>query len=454
MDDIKYNEHDEEVKHEDNQCIICFELKSPSIILVCTHIICYTCADRWFLANNKEICPTCKEHVSGEFVDNYVRPIAKTDHHATKRMSNYKFEDVIVNHNEYKVNEHVDQYLKLLREIELQAISIEALSRETLYNLGEMYRLGLRTGIDDDKAINYHETAYRKDYIPSLEKLVLIYDKIGNHELLAKYKKALFYSARISVVYDDIDSISEKRMQYIVNHWIQLLKKASSEDALMIAEVLIKKSKNLVKRGIEILIDEAYKSYVPAMTMLAKYYNDGLIVPLNNKEAIKWYQRAAFRNNLDARAQLGMIYYFGCKDISKDIRTGVHHFILVLNHHKKVIKENQCNNYGLILTRMAKFFERDNTPDKDVVAYSLYIEAHNIYKYGEASYELGNYYHYGKSLVNIDPNMAIKYYLDAIDNKYPDTKSVIELLFSYLMKGNYDAKLYKDKIKKCISFAV
>lgn len=50
---------DEEAQNQCNECNICFEV-DEFLCLECSHHLCYTCHEKWFIENLKETCPFCR----------------------------------------------------------------------------------------------------------------------------------------------------------------------------------------------------------------------------------------------------------------------------------------------------------------------------------------------------------------------------------------------------------
>ncbi len=92
---------------------------------------------------------------------------------------------------------------------------------------------------------------------------------------------------------------------------------------------------------------KAEQGHADAQLMLAIFYAEGLGVPQDHKQAVKWYRKAAEQGYASALNNLGVRYVLGQGVIQDDVMAHMYWNIAAVSGHKDAAK-----NRGKIAKRM------------------------------------------------------------------------------------------------------
>lgn len=186
-----------------------------------------------------------------------------------------------------------------------------------------------------------------------------------------------------------------------------------------------------------------------AQYFLGSKYHDGINCKKDDVKAVKWYQMAASKNNVNAQFHLGQIYLFGGVGINKDVEKGLFWMEKAASQGLPEVQSHLGNYYLHILFDLARS------------EYWFKLAAKNGDSVALASIKFIDSIHYSPKYTNSktirernDLNTTILNYIPALRYKYfkvnhtygPQTGKII-IGFSINCKGDViKAEVFDDEI--------
>ena len=168
-----------------------------------------------------------------------------------------------------------------------------------------------------------------------------------------------------------------------------------------------------------------------AQNLVGIIYGEGIGVPLDHLEAMKWFRKSANQGLANAQCNLGYVYYIG-KGVNQDYNEAVKWF-------RKAAEQGYANAQFYL----GVMYENGQGVNQD------YNEAEKWYRkaaeqgYANAQFNLGGIYKNGKG-VNQDYNEAVKWYRKAAEQGLANAQCNLGYVY-YIGKGvNQD---YNEAVK-------
>lgn len=170
------------------------------------------------------------------------------------------------------------------------------------------------------------------------------------------------------------------------------------------------------KTKIESLRDQAEKGSPQAQAELGWAYDNGIGVPRDQAEAVKWYQKAAMQDHRIAQYNLATSYCFG-HGVPRD-------YVEAVKWYQKAADQGHMNAMNSLAAR----YELGEGIQKDMdKALELYRKAADLGSYS-AQYNLGLCYEYSKGVTQ-DWDEAARWYCKAAEQGHAKAQKKIAELY-------------------------
>lgn len=155
-------------------------------------------------------------------------------------------------------------------------------------------------------------------------------------------------------------------------------------------------------KAYEYILKAAQNGLVSAQCRLGCYFEQGIGVPQNNETALKWYKKAAMKNNSYAICAIANFYELGLAGLKKNYEEA-----------KRMYTVAEANNYGWAKYKLGNFHEFGlGVPINLETALQKYQEAKEL-ECRMATYHIGTWYENGIYFEK-DFNAAMKLYIESV----------------------------------------
>ena len=164
---------------------------------------------------------------------------------------------------------------------------------------------------------------------------------------------------------------------------------------------------------------KADAGHTPSQYRLGVVFKKGEDLPLDYSLAVKWFRKAAEKNNADAQYELAMMQLSGQDDTRVSIKEAFKWLLAAAN-----------KGHVEAMYRLGFTYANDPNVETNEIEAAKWYELAAKQGHAKAQYELGQAYKKGKG-VRRSNDRAAKYYLLAADQGHLDSQCELGKLYTY-----------------------